>query len=193
MMSYGQNEELTVEDLSPLVMENSFIGAEPDLQALPQFIDIKDKLPQPVWEDHEDTIACYYKAWQIAFSNLRQPKKGTGFVSPFIDTAFNGCTFMWDSAFMLLFGKYPYSLKHRILGDKGHLSNITAGQWLCRIVNEQPKDRRVLLGHMSRENNTPEVAMQAIRNTLEENGIYIGGALKVDVVLRDTISKIFNV
>lgn len=94
---------------------------------------------------------------------------------------------------MLLFGKYPYSLKHRILGDKGHLSNITAGQWLCRIVNERPKDRRVLLGHMSRENNTPEVAMQAIRNTLEENGIYIGGALKVDVVLRDTISKIFNV
>ena len=94
---------------------------------------------------------------------------------------------------MLLFGRYPYSLKHRILGDEGHLSNITAGKWLCRIVSERPKERRVLLGHMSHENNTPEVAMQAVRNTLEESGIYIGGALKVDVVLRDTISKIFNV
>ena len=94
---------------------------------------------------------------------------------------------------MLLFGRYPYTLKHRILGDEGHLSNITAGQWLCRIVNERPKERRVLLGHMSRENNTPEVAMQAVRNTLEENGIYIGGSLKVDVVLRDVASKLYTV
>ncbi len=94
---------------------------------------------------------------------------------------------------MLLFGRYPYTLKHRILGDEGHLSNIAAGQWLCRIVNERPKERRVLLGHMSRENNTPEVAMQAIRNTLEENGIYIGGSLKVDVVLRDMASKLYTV
>ena len=94
---------------------------------------------------------------------------------------------------MLLFGRYPYTLKHRILGDEGHLSNITAGQWLCRIVNKRPKNRRVLLGHMSRENNTPEVAMQAVRNTLEENGIYIGGSLKVDVVLRDAVSKLYTV
>jgi len=94
---------------------------------------------------------------------------------------------------MLLFGRYPYALKHRILGNEGHLSNITAGQWLCRIVNKHPKKRRVLLGHMSRENNTPEVAMQAMRNTLEEHGIYIGGALKVDVVLRDAVSKLYTV
>lgn len=94
---------------------------------------------------------------------------------------------------MLLFGRYPYALKHRILGNEGHLSNITAGQWLCRIVNKHPKKRRVLLGHMSRENNTPEVAMQAVRNTLEEHGIYIGGALKVDVVLRDAVSKLYTV
>ena len=94
---------------------------------------------------------------------------------------------------MLLFGKYPYSLKQRILGDKGHLSNISAGECLCRIVAERPKERRILLGHMSRENNTPEVAMQAVRNTLEENGIYIGGALKVDVILRDVASRLYRV
>ncbi|MBQ6496462.1 MAG: MBL fold metallo-hydrolase [Firmicutes bacterium] len=94
---------------------------------------------------------------------------------------------------MLLFGRYPYPLKQRILGDEGHLSNVTAGECLCRIVNERPKERQVLLGHMSNENNTPEVALQAVRNTLEENDIYIGGELRVDVVLRDCRSDIFEV
>ncbi|MDO4869068.1 MAG: MBL fold metallo-hydrolase [Bacillota bacterium] len=94
---------------------------------------------------------------------------------------------------MLLMGRYPYPLKQRILGDEGHLSNVSAGECLCRIVEKRPKRRRVLLGHMSRENNTPEVAMLAVRNTLEENSIYIGGELKVDVVLRDQMSRLYEV
>ena len=94
---------------------------------------------------------------------------------------------------MLLFGRYPYPLKQRILGDEGHLSNVTAGEALCRIVSERPKRRRVLLGHLSRENNTPEVAMQAVKNTLEENSIFVGGELQVDVVLRDCMSRLFEV
>ena len=94
---------------------------------------------------------------------------------------------------MLLFGSYPYPLKQRILGDEGHLSNVTAGECLSEIISKRPKKRRVLLGHMSRENNTPEVAMQAVRNTLEENSIYIGGELQIDVALRDCISRLFDV
>ena len=136
MMSYGQNEELTVEDLSELVAENSFIGAEPNTAPLPSFAEYKDRLPQPFWVGHEDVIDCYYKAWEIAFSNLRQPKKDTGFVSPFIDTAFNGCTFMWDSAFMLMFGKYA----DRIFRFQGTLDNFYAKQhrdgFICREIEE---------------------------------------------------------
>ena len=67
MMSYGQNEELTVEDLSELVAENSFIGAEPNTAPLPTFAESKERLPQPFWVGHEDVIDCYYKAWEIAF------------------------------------------------------------------------------------------------------------------------------
>lgn len=136
MMSYGQNEELTVEDLSPLVAENSFIGAAPNMAPLPVFEEIKDMLPQPIWEGHSDVIDCYYKAWEIAFSNLRQPKENTGFVSPFIDTAFNGCTFMWDSAFMLMFGKYA----DRAFHFQGTLDNFYAHQhrdgFICREIEE---------------------------------------------------------
>lgn len=93
---------------------------------------------------------------------------------------------------MLLFGKYPYSLKKRILGDRGHLSNVTCGECLCRIVEKNPKNRVVLLGHMSRENNTPEVAMQAVKNTLEEQNIFIGGDLRIDVILRDCMSGVYE-
>lgn len=137
MMSYGQNEEITVEDLSALVTENSFIGAEPNLQPLPVFEAIRQQLPQPVWDGHRDAIDCYYHAWEIAFGNLRQPKENTGFVSPFIDTAFNGCTFMWDSAFMLMFGKYA----DRIFKFQGTLDNFYSHQhrdgFICREIEEE--------------------------------------------------------
>ena len=93
---------------------------------------------------------------------------------------------------MLLFGRYPYPLKQRILGDEGHLSNLSCGEGLCRIVNENPKKRQVLLGHLSNENNTPEVAMQAIINTLEEERIFTGDDLKIEVVLRDSMSKVYE-
>ncbi|MGX8773687.1 MAG: MBL fold metallo-hydrolase [Bacillota bacterium] len=93
---------------------------------------------------------------------------------------------------MLLFGRYPYPLKQRILGDEGHLSNLTCGEGLCRIVSENPKKRQVLLGHLSHENNTPEVALQAIINTLEEESIFTGDDLRVDVVLRDSMSRVYE-
>lgn len=93
---------------------------------------------------------------------------------------------------MLLFGKYPYPLKQRILGDEGHLSNLTCGECLCRIVLEEPKKRQVLLGHLSNENNTPEVAMQAIVNTLEEEKIFVGDELRIEVARRDAISRLYK-
>ena len=93
---------------------------------------------------------------------------------------------------MLLFGAYPYHLKQRILSDEGHLSNVCCGECLCKIVEQKPKRRIVLLGHLSHENNTPEVAMQAITNTLEESSIYIGGDLHIEVARRDCISQIYE-
>ena len=94
---------------------------------------------------------------------------------------------------MLLMGRYPYPLKQRILGDEGHLSNISAGECLCRLNSEKSKKRKVLLGHLSRENNEPSVAMLAVRNTLLEEGIVLGGDMDVDVVLRDRMSRVFIV
>ena len=61
---------------------------------------------------------------------------------------------------MLQVGKYPYYLKQRILGDRGHLSNENAGRLLCRILHDNLK--AVFLGHLSRENNYEELAYETV-------------------------------
>lgn len=62
---------------------------------------------------------------------------------------------------MLQVGPYPYYLKQRILGNKGHLSNENAGKLLSRIVHDGLS--HILLGHLSKENNLPDLAYEAVR------------------------------
>ena len=50
---------------------------------------IKHLLPKPIWDGHETELECYDFAWKTAFKNIKNPSKESGFVSPFIDTAFN--------------------------------------------------------------------------------------------------------
>ncbi len=97
-------------ELEDVEKHNSFIGCKPNMTDLPDFESNKDKLPEPVWDGHADSIEAYYKAWKIAFSNLGKPTEENGFVSPYIDAAFNGDIFLWDSCFMLMFGKYGDSV-----------------------------------------------------------------------------------
>lgn len=88
---------------------------------------------------------------------------------------------------------YPYHTKRRILGDRGHLSNVTAANCICRLAETKDKARRVLLGHLSNQNNEPELAKLTIGNILQEADIYPGDRLKVDVILRDRISPVYEV
>ena len=62
---------------------------------------------------------------------------------------------------MLQVGPYPYYLKQRILGDRGHLSNERAGQLLCSLMSDRPQ--AVMLGHLSKDNNLPELAYETVR------------------------------
>lgn len=62
---------------------------------------------------------------------------------------------------MLQVGPYPYYLKKRILGERGHLSNELSGQLLSRILNDDMQ--AIVLGHLSKENNLPELAYETVR------------------------------
>lgn len=70
---------------------------------------------------------------------------------------------------MLCYGPYPVYLKRRILSDRGHLSNEDCAR-LVRTLAENGVNR-VILGHLSRENNTPEKALAAVRTALGERRI----------------------
>jgi len=66
---------------------------------------------------------------------------------------------------MLMVGTYPYYLKQRILGERGHLSNDTAAKFLCEVLH--PGLRHVILAHLSKENNLPELAYETVRIELQ--------------------------
>ena len=66
---------------------------------------------------------------------------------------------------MLETGSYPFPLKRRILSDHGHLSNEKAGELLCRLFSDQLE--YCLLGHISEENNYPELALMAVKNEVD--------------------------
>lgn len=67
---------------------------------------------------------------------------------------------------MLETGPYPYRLKVRIAGNYGHLSNEDAGRLACCLMNE--KVQHIILGHLSKENNYPKLALAAVRDELTE-------------------------
>jgi glycogen debranching enzyme len=92
--------------------------------SLPVFAQSRDKLPQPVVTDTPGVERLYWKAWELAFRNLKQPDARSGFVSNFIDPAFNQNTFQWDSCFMVLFANYAEPMFHAV----GSFDNFYAKQ-----------------------------------------------------------------
>ncbi len=105
MKNFQMNQDITY-NASPIVEKNIFLNVPAEEAKLPKYEDISHLLPSPVWPGHDDVIACYDFAWRTAFGNLKQANGNSHFVSNYIDTAFNGCLFMWDSSFITMFGKY---------------------------------------------------------------------------------------
>lgn len=91
---------------------------------------------------------------------------------------------------MLMVGKYPYYLKQRILGNHGHLSNDTAAELLCRLYHAGLQ--HVLLAHLSKENNYPELAYETVKAELL---LKVGAEAMPNLMVapRDTPSEMFTI
>ncbi len=88
---------------------------------------------------------------------------------------------------MLRNGRYPQALKARILGKRGHLSNVSCGRLLAEIMSNRL--RHVFLGHLSEENNRPLIALDTVTTILNANKIFEGENFKVTIAARNGISE----
>lgn len=90
---------------------------------------------------------------------------------------------------MLEVGPYPYYLKQRVLGARGHLSNELSGRLLCDILHDGLK--KVILGHLSKENNYEELAYETVKLEVTlGNNPFKGEDIPISVAKRDTVSEV---
>ena len=76
---------------------------------------------------------------------------------------------------MLIDGKYPYYLKQRILGDKGHLSNKDSAYYLSKLTGNHTS--HIVLAHLSEDNNTEEKALNSLYSALKRENKHINNIM----------------
>lgn len=86
---------------------------------------------------------------------------------------------------MLEEGPYPWPLKQRIRGRSGHLSNEESRSLLKSLI--YPGLQRVILAHLSEQNNTPELAMATVASALGSSGLHLS------VARQDTSTPVFRI
>ena len=84
---------------------------------------------------------------------------------------------------MLVNGKYPHYLKARIQSDHGHLGNHQTSAFLADIINDNLS--HICLAHLSKNNNTPEKALQTLQQTFSERGINLNGQQRISILNRN--------
>lgn len=122
--------------------------------------------PFTVSHDAEEPVAYRFDCGE---SNLTVATD-LGYVSDTIKDVIAGCQcYVFESNHdvgMLRAGRYPWNIKRRILGDKGHLSNYDAALALADLLGTREVD--VYLAHLSEENNQPDLAELTVSSVLRE-------------------------
>lgn len=86
---------------------------------------------------------------------------------------------------------YSAALKQRILSTHGHLSNQSCAEALLRLYDTGV--RHVVLGHLSGENNTPELAMNTAIQSAEDHGLAPGSDVHIDMAWRDHVGSVYTI
>ena len=87
-----------------------FSKKEYDRKHVPTYDEVIGFLPEPYVSSHPEWRACYDYAVKVLYRNIHEPKDGSGYVSAFVDAAFNKDIFLWDTSFMTMFCSlfHPY-------------------------------------------------------------------------------------
>ncbi|MDA3846919.1 MAG: MBL fold metallo-hydrolase [Vallitaleaceae bacterium] len=92
---------------------------------------------------------------------------------------------------MLDVGAYPYYLKRRIKSDLGHLSNDSTSKLICELYHEALT--HIILGHLSTENNMPDVAYETIKCEIGIQLKEVAKNVNITVALRDQVSAVYHI
>ncbi len=119
-----------------------------------------------------------------------------GWLSPDIVTTFQGVDFLhiesnYDPE-LLRMGPYPSFLKQRILGEQGHLSNEKTADIVADVLRGG-RLKHVVLGHLSKQNNHPDLAYETVRLSLAEQGFVAGDDYELEVSFREQVGKVYFV
>lgn len=138
-------------------------------------VEIGDIFVRAFSTPHDSIDSCGY---QITFSDGQKAAiaTDTGSVTQKMRQNMLGCNLVMlesnHDVGMLQNGPYPYYLKRRILSDRGHLSNECCAEFVKELVKSGTS--RVFLGHLSDENNFPDLAFQTSLAALGEIGAVNG-------------------
>ena len=101
-----------------------------------------------------------------------------GSSTPHIEQTLSGCAALVlecnHDAELLAEGDYPFSIKQRVGGRFGHLNNADAAALLARLDNSHLQ--HIVAAHLSRKNNTPDLAVRALSKVLNCREEWIGVA-----------------
>jgi phosphoribosyl 1,2-cyclic phosphodiesterase len=87
---------------------------------------------------------------------------------------------------MLKVGPYPWSIKQRVMSRVGHLSNLGMSEFLMQDLD--PSTHRLVLGHLSEQNNHPEIVRMIAGQSLEERGL----RTQLSIAAQHTPSEVFR-
>lgn len=118
-----------------------------------------------------------------------------GYVTPEAERAARGadllvCEANHDVEWLRSNSRYPYPLKARILGDRGHLSNEAGAELAWTAV--EGGAHAVVLAHLSHENNTPRRALDVVGGLLERRGAAVGRDVILEAAPRSETGRVYR-
>jgi len=146
--------------------------------------------PFKIYHDAREPVGyiIYYKNFKISIAT------DTGWVDNNMKDKIKGSDlYLMESNHdveMLKTGSYPWPLKKRVMSKEGHLSNVDAGETLSDVLSGNGEI--VLLGHLSKENNTPSLAKETVRGCLECYGLDTYEDIELDLTYRDRPTKLYT-
>lgn len=158
---------------------------EPNLICADQIIVLGDVEVRPVSVPHDAREPVQFV---FEFSGFKLGiLTDLGSLTPHLVDAYLDCNALLIEANhdleMIANGPYPESLKRRVQGAWGHLNNLQTAE-LVRRINENNRLEHLVIGHISQQNNTPELAANALEDVTRNIArvIYAGQETPLDWV-----------